>query len=178
MSGKLFICCSLIVVAGLLVSGCCGCCIPTDPGTPDTPGNIYSGPGTRTDIDSDLVGAWGDSGTMGSLVDSAGNYVGAAYSGQAYRFNSDGTYMYRIIGSGTIIKGLVEVHGKYRVSGDQLYLYDNKESFYPFAGEKRAPTRDEPGQDETYKYWFEDGTETLALRSIDSDYVERFHRAE
>lgn len=164
MSGKLIVS-SLLVVAGLLVSGCCGCCIPTDPITPD--------PGQN--LDSNLVGAWGDSGTMGNIVDGAGNYVGAAYSGQAYRFNSDGTYMYRIIGSGTIIKGLVEVHGKYRVSDDKLYLYDTKESFYPFAGEKRAPTRDEPGQDETYEYWFEDGTDTLVLRNIDSEYVERFH---
>lgn len=176
LSGKVIIA-SILVIGALLVSGCCGCCLPTDPVGPSNPGT-YSGPGDEPDIDSDLVGAWGDIGTMGNIVDSAGNFVGDAYSGQAYRFNSDGTYLYRIIGSGTIIKGMVEVRGKYRVSGDKLFLYDKKESFYPFAGDKTPASRNVAGTDEVFVYWFEDGEDTLALMGEDSEYTERLHRSD
>ena len=177
MALKIVIALSL-VLAAILASGCCSCCLPTDPGSPSNPGSNYSGPGNNPAIDGDLVGAWGDSGTMGNIVDSAGNFVGDAYAGQAYRFNSDGTYLYRIIGSGIAIKGLAEVKGNYRVSGDKLYLYNKKENFYPSAGEKTAPSRNVPGNDETFVYWFEDGAATLALMDEASEYTERFHRSE
>ncbi|OPY29574.1 MAG: molecular chaperone DnaK [Methanocella sp. PtaU1.Bin125] len=83
----------IVLAVASLVSGCC-CCTNYVP----------SGPAPTWDFDDDdniggssLVGAWGDIGATGNIVDAAGNFVGDAYGAEAYRFNADGTYQYRIV---------------------------------------------------------------------------------
>ena len=178
LSGKVIIA-SFLVIGVLLVSGCCSCCLPTDPVGPTDPGNPYSRQSDKPGVDNDLLGGWASSDSYGDIVDVSGNFAGDAYSGEGYRFYDDGTYLYRIVASGIAISGMAEVHGKYRVSDDgKLFLYDKKENWYPGAGDKTPPSRDVPGDDETFVYWFEDGTDTLALMYESSQYTERFHRSE
>ena len=177
MSGKIIVA-SFLVIGALLVSGCCGCCLPTDPVGPVDPGNSYSRQTDTPKIDSDLVGGWASSDGYGDIVDASGSFVGDAYSGEGYRFYDDGTYLYRIISSGTVMKGMAEVHGKYRVSDGQLFLYAKKESNYPFAGDKRAPTKDLPGRDQTFTYTFEDDGDTLVLVEEGFSLRELFHKTD
>lgn len=168
---------SLLVVAGLLVSGCCGCCISPDPDAPNDPGSTYSSPKTEPTIDPDLVGGWVDSsgGSSADLVTAGGYVVGSsAITGGGYRFNDDGTYVYRIAGSTLLSKGVAEHRGKYRVSGDTLYLYDSVENWYPFPGDDTPAFKNKAIVDESFDYYFEDDGQTLVLTSS-SGYEERYH---
>ena len=142
---------SALVIGALLVCGCCGCL------------NSGTTTGDAANIDDRLVGGWGTLGPMGDMVDSSGNYAGDVYSGEAYHFYRNGTFFYVIVGSGTIISGLVEQSGNYRVSGDQLYLYNVKENFYPFAGDQHKPERNAAEKDKTYTYSFENDGNKLVL---------------
>jgi hypothetical protein len=149
---------TFVVLAVLLVSGCC-CCANYVP----------SGPAPTWDFNDDvgggssLVGAWGDPGVTGSIVDAGGNFVGDAYGAEAYRFNADGTYLYRIIGSGLVITGMVEVRGQYRIDGDRLELYNNKDSWYPALGESRPGYKNKASDDLSYEFQLEDDDSTLVL---------------
>jgi hypothetical protein len=170
-----------IIIGATIFCGCCSCCRSSDlNGFTGGQNPTYAEPTEvpAKSIDNSLVGSWGDISTSDTLVDSAGNYVGDAYSGQAYRFNDDGTYLYRIIGTGTLINGLSEDWGSYRVSGDKLYLYNIKENFYPFAGDSHRPTRDHPIQDESYTYHFEDNGDTLVLVEDGISITQRLHRSD
>jgi hypothetical protein len=169
---KFIVVISLIVVI-LISSGCC-CLAPNiNPQPANNPG--YDDPGVADNI---LIGGWGNLGVSGDLVDAAGNYAGDAYSGEGYRFNRDGTYVYRIIGSGLALSGLAEIRGNYRVSGDTLYLYNNKESWYPLAGDQTPGYKNKPYADETYTFRTEDDDTTLVLIAQGSEYENYLHRTD
>jgi len=154
-----------VLTVALLVSGCC-CCYNYVP----------SGPApTWNDIDvtdNGLVGAWGDLGATGNIVDAGGNFVGDAYGAEAYRFYDDGTYQYRIIGSGLVITGLAEVHGQYSIDGDTLLLYDNKDNWYPALGESQPGYKNKASDDRSYEFRLEDDDNQLVL--IDEYGVESY----
>lgn len=159
-----------VIAVALLVSGCC-CCANYVP----------SGPAPTWDFNDDvdvnvggnsLVGAWGDMGAMGNIVDAGGNFVGDAYGVEAYRFYGDGTYQYRIVGSGLVISGLGEIKGQYRIVGDRLELYNNKDSWYPAPGESQPGYKNKVSGDLSYDFRLDDDGNTLVL--IDEYVVETY----
>lgn len=160
----------IVIAVALLVSGCC-CCYNYVPSGPAPTWEFED----DTDVNvggNSLAGAWGDIGATGNIVDAGGNFVGDAYGVEAYRFYGDGTYQYRIIGSGLVISGMGEIKGQYRIDGDRLELYDNKDSWYPAPGESQPGYKNKACEDESYDFRFEDSGNTLVL--IDEYGVERY----
>jgi hypothetical protein len=163
----------LLVAAALLVSGCCGCFNPA--GSSNTGAERTGVPTSAPAIDDNLLGIWTCGTSPGYVVDSEGNIQNDAYSDELYHFYDNGSYTYMIVGSGTIINGLVKDNGKYRVSGNKLYLYDSVESFTPSEGETRPAYTDEPAKDQTLAYSFEDDGKTLNLKNEDTGFTDSLH---
>lgn len=122
---------SLVLIAvALIVSGCCGCAGGICGQLPDPDPYEYSS--SLSADEQALVGSWSSEGPTGTLFDpSTGFATGSYYSQEGYKFKSDGTYWYMIIGSGPVQSGAAVNKGRFRVEGDNLILYDRTEDSYP-----------------------------------------------
>ena len=100
---------------------------------------------TGSSSSSSLVGYWSDNAYSGEMVDGSGNVVKGTYSGQWYRFYSNGHYVYTIVSQGQILRGVAFSKGTYSVSsnGWTVRLHKKLESWYPFA--------DDPSHQKKYK---------------------------
>jgi hypothetical protein len=97
-----------------------------DPSEPTAGARTGSGGGGT------LVGAWANSDSFGDVVDAGtGAYIRSAYTGEAYRFQEDGTFWYLIVGSGTVSSGAAVQEGDYVVKGKVLTLRSKTESWTP-----------------------------------------------
>ncbi len=116
----------VLLIMGVAAGGCCCCSdVPVSPSLPSA-----SNPGSLT-FEDDIVGTWSSEGPYGTIVDPAGGVAGSISNGEWYAFRADGTYRYVIISSGISISGGVAKDGRYRLEGDEIVLYDSKESWYP-----------------------------------------------
>jgi hypothetical protein len=85
-----------------------------------------------------LVGKWSTGSYYGDLVNSSGQFVQSAASGQWFDFNADGTYLYRMYSTGKFINGLIVASGRYEVQGSQLLLHQKMTSWTPLPQSART----------------------------------------
>jgi len=126
-----------------------------------------------------IAGQWATSSNFGDVVSATGAYVRSAYSGEAYRFNKDGTYWYIIVGSGTLISGAAVVKGTYEVKGDRLLLTEKTEDWTPNPNmaHQRPAYKNKPMGDKVLEYAFNfAGADTLKLRDLRYTLFTTLHR--
>jgi len=112
-----------------------------------------------------LIGNWATSQSFGDVVDAGtGATLRASYTGQAFRFRKNGTYQYVLVGSGTLMTGVVVERGKYVVKGSRLYLRHVTQDWSPSPSHahQQPAYKNKPVENENFEISFK-GADSLLL---------------
>jgi len=126
-----------------------------------------------------LVGTWANSDSLGDVVDAGtGAYVRGAYTGEAYRFQQDGTFWHLTVGSGTVVSGAAAQQGDYNVQGKVLTMSSKTESWTPNPSHSgQRPAYKNKPIDEVTRFEFSvSGSHTLNLTELPYKTQSTFHR--
>jgi len=152
------------------------------PGTEQQPAAVGENPargsagGGRAGV---LVGAWANSDSFGDVVDAGtGAYIRGAYTGEAYRFQQDGTFWHLTVGSGTVVSGAAVQQGDYNVQGKVLTMSSKTESWTPNPSHSgQRPAYKNKPVDEVTRFEFSvSGSNTLNLTELPYKTHSTFHR--
>jgi hypothetical protein len=124
-----------------------------------------------------IVGDWATNSSIGELVSTSGSYQ-TTYNGEALHFRKDGTFLYVIAASGSLMNGVSVEKGRYSAHGNRLVLKCETEDWTPnvrYARQRPAYKNKHVNNVYTYDAHFTDA-DTLKLVEVRLKITTVMHR--